>query len=274
MNRKVKNRFFLVGCVRSGTTLLQSLLAAHPQIASFPESHFIPQITGIERRWRRFSGVSPNKARKILYKFLEDIGGEGLGNLIPKYGFLIRHYTDAFVKILDTMTVNEHKEIWVEKTPCHLHFISTIERFIPDIKFIHIIRRGEDVVASMYEVTHKHPEVWGGIRSIETCVKRWNEDVKITRQHIHKENHTLLSYEQLVDKSENVLRNLCKFIGVKYSQLMIKQHGLAAEKIILENQEWVESAKGEIRSANGKKFAALFNEREQEFIIKHLEKLI
>ncbi|NJL55543.1 sulfotransferase [bacterium] len=31
---------FLVGCPRSGTTLLQSMLASHPQIASFPETKF------------------------------------------------------------------------------------------------------------------------------------------------------------------------------------------------------------------------------------------
>ncbi|MGC1525664.1 MAG: sulfotransferase, partial [Phormidesmis sp.] len=33
-------RLFLVGCARSGTTLLQSLLASHPGVASFPESNF------------------------------------------------------------------------------------------------------------------------------------------------------------------------------------------------------------------------------------------
>ena len=39
---KIKDRIFIVGCPRSGTTLLQSLLAAHPQIHSFPETHFFP----------------------------------------------------------------------------------------------------------------------------------------------------------------------------------------------------------------------------------------
>ncbi|NJL67494.1 MAG: sulfotransferase [Microcoleus sp. SM1_3_4] len=33
-------RIFLVGCPRSGTTILQSLLASHPEIISFPESKF------------------------------------------------------------------------------------------------------------------------------------------------------------------------------------------------------------------------------------------
>jgi hypothetical protein len=33
-------RIFLVGAPRSGTTILQSLLAAHPEVISFPESKF------------------------------------------------------------------------------------------------------------------------------------------------------------------------------------------------------------------------------------------
>ena len=39
---KVKERVFIVGVPRSGTTLIQSLLASHPQIETFPESHFFP----------------------------------------------------------------------------------------------------------------------------------------------------------------------------------------------------------------------------------------
>jgi hypothetical protein len=44
MKQKIKGRFFLVGCPRSGTTLLQSLIVAHSQIASFPESKFFQRV--------------------------------------------------------------------------------------------------------------------------------------------------------------------------------------------------------------------------------------
>ena len=40
---------FLVGCPRSGTTLLQAMLASHPAIAVPPESHSIPRLA---RRFR------------------------------------------------------------------------------------------------------------------------------------------------------------------------------------------------------------------------------
>ena len=37
---------FIVGCPRSGTTLLQRLVDAHPQIAIILESHWIPRLYG------------------------------------------------------------------------------------------------------------------------------------------------------------------------------------------------------------------------------------
>src|SRR5687767_7290835 len=44
---------FVVGCPRSGTTLLRRMLDAHPQLAITPETHWIP-------RWlERGIGVTP-----------------------------------------------------------------------------------------------------------------------------------------------------------------------------------------------------------------------
>ena len=271
MSTKIKGRSFIVGCPRSGTTLLQALLAAHPQIASLPETHFFSHTVG--RRWRRLLGLSSPKAKDMLERFLTNIGREELKCLIPKYGFLMRHYTDAFVEMLDRITANENKFLWLEKTPSHLHFINIIEMYVPCAKFIHIIRRGEDVVASMYEVTRKYPDVWGRPRSIEQCVNRWNRDVKISQQYLNNENHIITGYEQLVEDPEGVLRSLCKFIGVEFDLLMLKQHGKTAEKLILEYEDWKKQAEKSIDTANSKNFTNLFDKREQSFIIDHLEKL-
>ena len=38
---QLPKRVFVVGCPRSGTTLLQSILLTNPSIISFPESHFL-----------------------------------------------------------------------------------------------------------------------------------------------------------------------------------------------------------------------------------------
>src|SRR5216684_329671 len=59
---------FIVGCPRSGTTLLQRLLDAHPQVAVTPETHWIP-------RWyekKIDKGITPEGrvTRKLVRKLL------------------------------------------------------------------------------------------------------------------------------------------------------------------------------------------------------------
>jgi len=272
MEKKITGRFFIVGCPRSGTTLLQSLLAAHPQIASYPETHFFWYVA--KDRWRKHLGIASPDVKRRLYQFLSDIGHTEMKDFVSKYGLFIWQYTNAFVRILDTLTINQGKEIWVEKTPIHLHFIEMIEKYVKGAKFIHMLRKGEDVVASLYEVTQKYPKEWGGQRTIEKCVNRWNRDIKITQYYSNKKNHSLVRYEELVKNPEDVLRRTCEFIGVEFTQNMITQHSIVAEKVILDNQEWIKSAKREIHNANGKKFRKLFNQKQQAWIINHLEKII
>src|SRR6516165_11765180 len=59
---------FIVGCPRSGTTLLQRLLDCHPQVAVTPETHWIP-------RWyekKKGKGITPDGVvrRKLVRKLL------------------------------------------------------------------------------------------------------------------------------------------------------------------------------------------------------------
>ena len=46
----IEKRVFLVGCPRSGTTLLQSMLHAHPSIYSLPETKFFHVLIGFDMR--------------------------------------------------------------------------------------------------------------------------------------------------------------------------------------------------------------------------------
>jgi hypothetical protein len=269
MTERIKGRIFLVGCPRSGTTLLQSLIAAHPQIASFPESHFFPAVG---KKWRTTLGLASSKGfeRKRLYRFLANIGRTDMKRLVPRYGILVRQYTNAFVNVLDTLTISQGKDFWLEKTPSHLHYIDVIEKYVPTARFIHILRNGLDVVASLYEVTHQHPHEWGGIYDIGRCIARWNKDVKLTQQYIHRENHTLVRYEQLIRNTDAVLTTVCGFIGIGFREDMVAQHSLAAERLILRQEPWTQQAMQEIHSAHKNKFDVLFNEQQRISILERL----
>ncbi|MEQ8960988.1 MAG: sulfotransferase [Coleofasciculus sp. C2-GNP5-27] len=85
--RTLKERIFLVGCPRSGTTLLQSLLAAHPQIASFPESHFFRHLIPEFEPKRRLLGLSSRRGKPHFQRFMREIGHEEMQTYLPKFGW-------------------------------------------------------------------------------------------------------------------------------------------------------------------------------------------
>ncbi|HEY9694672.1 MAG TPA: sulfotransferase [Oculatellaceae cyanobacterium] len=81
-----KTRLFLVGCPRSGTTLLQSLLVAHPEILSFPESHFFRSLLEYRTPWRIKLKIASSKTKPRLKQFLKESGYEEMQRHIPQIG--------------------------------------------------------------------------------------------------------------------------------------------------------------------------------------------
>ena len=274
MNKKIKFRLFIVGCPRSGTTLLQSLLAAHPKIASFPETHFFSSLVP-SRPWFRAlgTGIASRRARARLEQYLDQINAQEMKTLLPKNALFMHRYCQAFVSVLDKLTLRQGKICWIEKTPGHLHFIKYIEKLVLDSKFIHIIRAGENVVSSLYKVTHEHPEGWGGPRSLDQCINRWISDTKISRSHLHKPNHTLVRYELLVEFTEKVLTEICRFIGVKYDKKMLKDYQVAANQVVLGDEPWKASVEKPIGKIDANKFYGLFDEDQRLYILERLKEV-
>ena len=262
----ILERYFLVGCPRSGTTLLQSLLAAHSQIHSFPESHFFANLLQRRKRWQKLLKLSSFQTNARVREFLKELEREDLVNRIPSNATFEWQHTKAFISILDLLTQEEKKSIWLEKTPGHLHYIEYIQRYIPAAKFIHITREGRDVVASMYEVTHKYPEIWGQARDIDTCIQRWFTDLKTSQSYANHPNHYLISYEQLVDDLEEQLMVLCDFLNIDFESDMLKGYKTVAQKVSLTSEPWKMSNKGTIKSKQSKKFFELFDEQERSYI--------
>jgi hypothetical protein len=266
-------RIFIVGSPRSGTTLLQGMLASHPQINSFPESHFFKYLNFNQRRWKLTLGalgVAPLNAKYQFKKFLHQISQEKMQNFLSPYAIFSRQYARAFVKVLDTLTEQQSKEIWVEKTPGHLYCIDCIRENVIGAKFIHILRNGIDVVASQYEVTHKHPEIWGGKRDIDECIQRWTKDVEISKTHFNQSDTIILTYEELLKYPKPVLKKVCSFINIDFDESMMYKHTKAFQSIVLSNEAWKSNNKEKILSSNSKKFYEVFDKSQQEYILEKI----
>lgn len=270
MSLEIKNRLFIVGCPRSGTTLLQSLMAAHPEIASFPESHFFQNLNG-SWPWGSWLGIASSKAKIKFDEFLHKVNQEQMCQYLPKISVFQGQYSSAFVKVLDTITQQQSKSIWLEKTPQHLLHINLIEKLVKDVKFIHIIRNGEDVVASLYDWALKYPEtIMSKLRDVDRSINLWTKYVETSHRHLYKPNHILVSYERLVEDPQSTLIEICKFIGVDFDEIMLQQYAAASKKVVTKDEFWKASVSESIKNANGTKFYKLFNEEQRQYIINQL----
>lgn len=267
----IKSRIFLVGCPRSGTTLLQTLLASHPEIISFPESHFFGNLLPENEPKRRLLGIASNRTKGRLAKFLKDSGEANIERFLPQTPLFVSQYIGHFVTVLDALTLEKNKTVWVEKTPLHLHYLDLIEKSIPGVKFIHLVRNGADVVASLYDVSRKNPQVWGGARQVDDCINRWVGDLEITKKHLDKPNHVLVKYGKLVEDSSGELKKLCDFMGVNFDESILENYGEFADKFLAQYQDYQWKLVGNtIANSNSKKFEKVFDEEQKAYVLERL----
>ncbi|MEM1168443.1 MAG: sulfotransferase [Cyanobacteria bacterium P01_H01_bin.35] len=261
---------FVVGCSRSGTTLLQSLLATHSQIVSFPESKLFLYLVP-ETPSRRIFGIASRRVRSRLKEFFrsELKQPEVMLQFSPTTLF-ISQYVNKFVAVMDSLTKQMGKSLWLEKTPEHIFYVENIEKFIPGAKFIHIIRNGEDVVASMYELAQKYPKFWADKSNIDVCIDKWMRAVAASHKHLHKPNHVMVRYEDLVENSQNQLVKLCNFMDVEFEENMLQSYHETASSVTLQREYWKENVYRKIEKPSSPKFERLFDESQRQYILERV----
>ncbi|MDJ0701852.1 MAG: sulfotransferase [Leptolyngbyaceae cyanobacterium MO_188.B28] len=267
MADKLPKLVFLVGCPRSGTTLLQSMLASHPDVASFPETKFFDHMEPWFEPKRMGWGMVSRRLRVRLEGFFRDeLDQPELIDQLPRIFIFKGHYSRRFIKILRTLAKQQYKSVLLEKTPEHIFYIDYIEKFFPDAKIIHILRGGPDVIASLYQVTHQYPQWWDGAWDIERCIKRWVESIEISFKHSGKPNHILVRYEDLLKNPAFLVEGLCEFIGIYFYPKIIEDYSLAAKKVSFEAAG--RTVRQSIQANHSGKFNSLFSPSQQEYILE------
>lgn len=280
--KNIEKRIFVVGCSRSGTTLLQSLISSHPDIASYPESQLLYNVVG-QAKYRLFGlrkenylkhfygnlrhkfGLSSRSSNRGLNKFLEDIQRQDLSYLIPK-SIYAKDYIDAFLKILDVATLSQSKSLWIEKSPSHLNYIDILEKYIEEPVFIHIVRSATDNIASLYDAAQKYPNEWSVYKDINLCVTRWKIARAITQAHVSKNNHFIICYEDLVSDTRSIIEELFEFLEVSPYKGEIRNRSGLEKQIVLPEEEWKTASTQPIYNANGEKFKSVFNADQRQYI--------
>ena len=183
---------FVVGCSRSGTTLLRALLDAHPLLAVPPESHFavLPRLRLRRDPWFRLWEIDPPDLR-------------GLG------------VADAVRAVFAAYAAAHGKPRYADKTPHYVSHLPLLADRFPEARFVHVVRDGRDVALSLLEVP------WGP-DDLEGAALHWRRRVLEGRAAgLGPARYRELRYEALVADPERELRGLAAWLELSYDPAML-----------------------------------------------------
>ncbi|KGI78221.1 sulfotransferase family protein [Oleiagrimonas soli] len=273
-------RIFVVGCPRSGTTIVQAMLAALPGVMSFGETHYAIRLFGqfdrwlcedpvAESKWRKRVRLAKRKTHGALQRSLDEAFGTSPAPRLRRY-VSGRSYIHAYVRALDASAKARDCSCWVEKTPDHLAYVELLAEQIPDAHFIHVVRRGEDVLASAVDgqMRYSEHEVFSG--GIPHWVQRWNRALSVHVRWAGDPRHTVLPYDSLFAASEDVQALLRTLTGVPDHDTSGGDGRNRQHIACLNDEPWKRgSTRGELRAPK-RKFERIFGPETRTWIREHL----
>ncbi|MEV4243927.1 sulfotransferase [Streptosporangium canum] len=211
---------FIVGCPRSGTTMLQLMTHAHPRIAIPPETRFM--VAAYQRRLH-FGDLNDPAHRRELAEWVvnrrqsrfHDLGLEG-EEVVEQIVAGPSTLGSALGIVLRAYAARHGKPRWGDKRPSYFQHIDVLLRLFPDAQFVHLIRDGRDCVASLKEM----PWYSG---SVYSAVAAWAEAIDFARHGAPKlpeGSYHELRYEDLTTDPEAHLRRLCDFLEEDFDPVM------------------------------------------------------
>lgn len=219
MKKKLSNIpiVFIVSRGRSGSTLLQSLLDAHPHIIAPIESKFVLHLNtkyGSVSNWNTKTSTSFIKDLYTNRKFrlFWNVKKQDLTEVFNTYEIL--NFKDACKAVyLSYPSMFEKKDIKVivDKNPFHSRCTKTLLKIFPDAKFIHLVRDPRAVNLSHIKSLN--------LKNISTLSSEWvklNEKIENCKNNHPSIFHTV-KYELMVSNPKEVIKSVFQFINLPFT---------------------------------------------------------
>lgn len=201
---------FVVGFPRSGTTLLEQMLDAHPRLQSMDERPFL----------------------NMLASQLEDIGVV-LPDDIHKFN---QRDCDELRKGYVVMACGKVPRRWdarlVDKNPLNMLWLPVIHRIFPRAKFILALRHPCDVILSCYLQNFRAAPLVAACRSLESLARAYVAAMENWLHHaaLFQPDVFISRYEDLVADAHAQTRRIATFLGLDDAASMLQFDAIAREK--------------------------------------------
>jgi hypothetical protein len=215
----VEKPIFVVGTMRSGTTLMRLVLDSHENIAIAPETGFMRAVQANKYvpfwmwggEWFTRLGISEEELDRELATF---------------YGAFFRRYAET-----------QGKSRWGEKTPFHSWHLKAMSHLWPQAIFVAMVRHPGGNVGSLVRNWHM---------PFDRAIHRWKTiNAELVAQAVELGDRVLFCrYEDLVLAAEPTLRELLDRLGEPWSQ------GVLQHDVVHRERGTADVVEGRTRSQN------------------------
>jgi len=216
---------FIVGCERSGTTLLRLMLDAHPALAIPPESYFVIRL---HRNRSRIEGPGGAIDRDRLLRELSESEWFRRWELPEAAVHLALQaptpdgldFAEAMRRVFGAYAARRGKPRYGDKTPAYVLRIRALAGLFPESRFVHLIRDGRDVALSLAEMP------WGPGDRVDSAL-HWRDRVRrgmAAGRSLGPNRYLELRYERLVAEPAATLRDVAGFLKLEFDQAMLRHH--------------------------------------------------
>ena len=235
----MKPPVFLLGCHKSGTSLLRSLLDGHEDFFVFPkETHFFQYANfWVDYSLRRNYPKKPFSAKKSFLEYIKRQNHSddpfSDNNYFRGYNFdrfnsffdekdvtdlriLMEKY---WMSLYYSLTNNENgfENTFVEKSVENAEFACVLRHFFPKCKFVHIIRNPYATIVSI-----RRMKSGSGFPYLSKLIHSMNNSYyHLFKNTSYMEDYLVIKYEDLVLKSDYKMREICDFLKIKFSSKLL-----------------------------------------------------
>lgn len=186
--RLLKAPVFVLSSVRSGSTLLRSMLGAHSALYAPHELHL-------------------NDVRVNLTSWFSE-------SAMADLGFDRQELTELlWDRVMDISLRRSGKQIFVDKTPKHVYVYKRIAQNWEDARFIFLLRHP----ASIYQSWHEARPHWSQEEAVKSTLTYLNKLEEARRELTGID----VRYEDLTTDPEGETKRLCTYLGLDWEPGMI-----------------------------------------------------
>ena len=248
----VSRPIMICGVGRSGTSLLQSMLNAHPSVAIPPETHFFRRYVAPRRTRKKIEAETVDALVRRLH------GDESFARLDMPVEEVVAGEQDAaldlvrvYRRMLEHWAQREGKQRIGDKDPRNLDFLPGLAAAFPDAAVLHIIRDPRAVVHSRMNASWSAGRPW---RSHAIVAQEQLRRGRADGQRLFGARYLEVRYEALLVDPRATLTRICEHIDVPYDPAMLEFGESARRLVSTDEMAWKKETLGPLLTNNSAKW--------------------